>query len=208
MLGSDRGTEFRSVLIQEYVALMGIRHRYGTAWRPVEQGIVERSHQELRKIMGMLMCDVLRAYASEWSELPPVMEFLIYTTPGAHRYSPRDLDRRWSFAIPLGRELTPFVTHDYETMNEYARGMFRAYRDMRARVIGWHAASSAKRAELANRWRKTKKLQPGDLVVFRDPRAKAAGGRAPYKEPLSDPYDVVRKSQQKSRHASESISKR
>ena len=80
MLRSDRGAEFRSVFIQEYVALMGIHHRHGTAWRPVEQGIVERSHQEMQKIMGMLMCDVLSAYASEWRELLPVVEFLTYTT--------------------------------------------------------------------------------------------------------------------------------
>ena len=29
-------------------------------------------------------------------------------------------------------------------------------------------------------------------VVFRDPRAKAAGGRTPHKEPLSDPYQVIK----------------
>ena len=100
--------------------MMGIRHKYGTAWRPVEQGTVERSHQELQKILGNLMCDVLRAYASEWSESLPVVELLIYTTPGAHGYSPRDLDRRWSLAIPVGREPTPFLTHAYETRSEYA----------------------------------------------------------------------------------------
>eukprot|EP00969_Alexandrium_andersonii_P117005 5174290-Alexandrium_andersonii.AAC.1 len=29
-------------------------------------------------------------------------------------------------------------------------------------------------------------------VVFRDPRAKAVGGRTPWMEPLSDPHVVVR----------------
>eukprot|EP00969_Alexandrium_andersonii_P348734 15419818-Alexandrium_andersonii.AAC.1 len=32
----------------------------------------------------------------------------------------------------------------------------------------------------------------GDLLVFCDPRAKAVGGRAPWREPLSDPRVVVR----------------
>ena len=43
---------------------------------------------------------------------------------------------------------------------------------------------------MANRWRKTKSLEPGDEVVYGDPRAKAAGGRTPWKEPLSNPCVV------------------
>ena len=61
----------------EYTALLGIRQKFGTAWRPMEQGVVERCHQELQKILGMLLTDVLRSYASEWTELLPVVEFLL-----------------------------------------------------------------------------------------------------------------------------------
>ncbi|MCP4895732.1 MAG: transposase family protein, partial [bacterium] len=153
IIRSDRGVEFRSTLIKEYLALIGARQRYGTPWRPMEQGIVERSHQELQKILGMLVSDVLRSYRSEWTELLVVVEFLIYTTPAAYGYTPRDLDRRWSLALPLEKELAPFAVHDYEPLDSYAKGLFRAYREMRAKVVGWQAATSEKRAELANRWR-------------------------------------------------------
>ena len=47
MLRSDRGPEFANSLMQEYVAVVGIRHRFGAPWRPVEQGGVERVHQEM-----------------------------------------------------------------------------------------------------------------------------------------------------------------
>ena len=77
MLRSDRGVEFKNTLMAEYTALIGIRHRFGTAWRPMEQGMVERVHQELQKIMGMLVVDVLRSYRSEWTELLPVVEFIL-----------------------------------------------------------------------------------------------------------------------------------
>ena len=90
MLRSDRGVEFRNLLMSEYTALIGIRHRFGTAWRPMEQGTVERVHQELQQIMGMLVVDVLRSYRSEWTELLPVVEFILYNTPGPHGYTPRD----------------------------------------------------------------------------------------------------------------------
>ena len=86
--------------MQEYIALLGARHKMGTAWRPMEQGIVERAHQELQKILGMLVTDVLQSYKSEWSDLLVIVEFLVYTTPGPHGYTPRDLDRRWSLAVP------------------------------------------------------------------------------------------------------------
>ena len=65
MIRSDRGVEFKNMLMQEYVALLGARHKFGTAWRPMEQGIVERSHQELQKILGMLVTDVIRSYMTE-----------------------------------------------------------------------------------------------------------------------------------------------
>eukprot|EP00969_Alexandrium_andersonii_P333745 14749663-Alexandrium_andersonii.AAC.1 len=47
MVRSDRGVEFHSVLMQEYVSLSGARQKLGKAWRPAEQRIVERSRQEL-----------------------------------------------------------------------------------------------------------------------------------------------------------------
>ena len=51
MLRSDRGPEFANYLMQEFVALVGIRHRFGAPWRPVEQGGVERVHQEMKKTL-------------------------------------------------------------------------------------------------------------------------------------------------------------
>ena len=50
---------------------------------------------------------------------------------------------------------------------------------------------SEKRAELANRFRKSKKIVPGVEVVFRDPRHRKAGGRTPYKQPFSEPATVL-----------------
>jgi len=160
------------------------------SWRPMEQGIVERCHQELQKILGMLLTDVLRSYPSEWTELVPVVEFLVYNTPGPHGFSPRDIDRRWSCAVPLEKELQAFQVLDFEPVSDHAKNIFRTYPDVRAKVLGWYAASSGKRADLANRFRKNTLIDVGQRVVYRDPRAKAVGGRTAWKEPLSDPCVV------------------
>ena len=108
ILRTDRGQEFRNALITEYIALMGIRHRFGAPFRPVEQAPVERIHQEKQKLLGILVTDVLKCNPEEWSDLLPVVEYLIYTTPGPYGFTPRDIDRRWSSALKLEKDLQPF----------------------------------------------------------------------------------------------------
>ena len=34
-----------------------------------------------------------------------IVEFVIYNIPGPHGMTPRDIDRRWSMALPLEKEL-------------------------------------------------------------------------------------------------------
>ena len=191
ILRTDRGMEFRAVLMKEFVSLFGIRHLFGMPWRPIEQGVVERVHQELQKILGILLIDVTRAHREDWTELLPVVEYLLYTTPGPHGYTPRDLDRQWSLATPLERELHQMEAFEFEPISEYASNLFRAYRDLRVRIAGWQAETSEKRADLANRFRKSKEIKVGDKVLYKDPRQKAAGGRTPWKEPLSGPWEVI-----------------
>ena len=128
MVRSDRGPEFRNHLLSEYAALIGMGQKFGAPWRPMGQGRVERVHQELQKLLGILVLDVVRCWPAEWPELLPVVEFLIYNTPGTYGYTPRDLDRRWSLAIPLEKELQPFQVAEFEPLSEWARGLFRTYR--------------------------------------------------------------------------------
>ena len=54
-------------------------------------------------------------------------------------------------------------------MDAYAKRLFTAYREVRVKVLGWYAAASQKRAELANRFRKAKIVELGDRVVYKDP---------------------------------------
>ena len=45
-ISSDCGPEMKNAAMDELKALMGIGPRFGTPWRPVEQGAVERIHQK------------------------------------------------------------------------------------------------------------------------------------------------------------------
>ena len=191
LLRSDRGPEFKNLLMKEFCALIGLRHRLGTPWRPVEQAGVERVHQEMQKILGILLLDVIRTVRSYWSELLVVVEFVIYTTPGPHGYTPRDIDRRWSVSSPLAKDLAPFEILEFEPTSDYVQRIFAEYRVIMETILKWYAASSEKRAKLANRYRRARELTVGMRVVYRDPRARAAGGRTTWKEAMTEPLVVV-----------------
>ena len=135
ILRSDRGPEFRNALLQEYTSVVGLNHRFGTPWRPMEQGLVEKSHKETQKLHGRLVTDVMKCFPNEVEELTYVVEFVVYNTPGVHGYTPRDLDRRWSAATPLERELQPFQVPQFEPASEYVSKLFRAYRAVRNDVV-------------------------------------------------------------------------
>ena len=83
------------------------------------------------------------------------------------------------------------MTHQFEPVSDYIRTLFKNYRDIKVRVLGFKRDSSRKRAELANRSRRSKRIQVGDEVVFRDPRQRKAGGRMGYKQPLTEPALVI-----------------
>ena len=117
MVRSDNGSEFANALLAEYVALIGLKHRFGTPFRPVEQGKVERVHQEKQQLLGIVLLDVLQAGQDHWSEALPVVEYLLYNTPGQFGFTPRDLDRRWSLAVPLEKDLRPFQIGEFENEN-------------------------------------------------------------------------------------------
>ena len=173
---SDRGPELKNALMSKYAAIVGLGKRFSTPWRPMEQGLIEGKHVEGLKIAGMLVKDIMQCFPNEVGELQYVVEFIVYNTPGPHGYTPRDIDRRWSLASPLERELQPFQVSEFEPLSEYASKLFRTYRDIRTKVVGWLHNSSVKRADLANRFRKEKKIVPGMEVVLRDPRQRKAGG--------------------------------
>ena len=118
----------------EYCALIGIGRRFGTPWRPVEQGLVEGMHKTTQKIYGMLVHDIMQCLPSEFGELKHVVEFIIYNTPGAHGYTPRDIDRRWSLSTPLERDLQPFQVQEFEPLDDYLHSLFKTYRELKVNV--------------------------------------------------------------------------
>ncbi len=68
LVRSDRGPELKNALMAEYCSLVGLGHRFGTPWRPMEQGLVESRHLETQKVMGMLVKDIMQCFPNETGE--------------------------------------------------------------------------------------------------------------------------------------------
>ena len=96
-------------------------------------------------------------------------------------------------ALPLEKELLPFSVLEWEPISEYAKKLFRNYRDVRAEILEKQSAMAEARARLANRFRKKKELELNDRVLCRDPRLRStrAGGRTPWRKQLSEPMTIV-----------------
>ena len=69
LVRSDRGPELKNAIMAEFSALIGMGRRFGTPWRPMEQGLVESKHRETQKIMGMLVKDIMQCFPNETCEL-------------------------------------------------------------------------------------------------------------------------------------------
>ena len=93
------------------------------AMRPCEMGANERMHQEVQKVLGIIVKELVRGESDEWSELLPLVEFMLDTSPGPHGYCPRDLERAWSLGFGLEKDLIREAMQ-FEPMSDWSRRQF------------------------------------------------------------------------------------
>ena len=107
----------------------------------------------------------------------------MYNTPLTDTgITPRDLDRRWSLATPLEKELRAFGVLEWEPVSDYVQRLFTTYRELYSRVSTALFAAREKRAGLVNRFRRSRKIEIGMKVAYRDPRITHTSGRTPWRE--------------------------
>ena len=190
LVRSDRGAEFKNALMAELSVMLGAEWRFSAPLRPCELGANERVHQEVQKVLGAVVRQVGSTVGDTWSDWLVVAEYVIDNTPGPHGYTPRDLERSWSLALPLERDVLRAAL-EFEPVSDWARGQFQQFAELSAAVKAYWDKSSAARAKLANRHRRTVDLKPGDRVVWNAPKGRSEGaGRVPWKPGLTGPWRV------------------
>ena len=150
LVRSDRGAEFKNALMAELSVMLGAEWRFSAPLRPCELGANERVHQEVQKVLGAVVRQVGSTVGDTWSDWLVVAEYVIDNTPGPHGYTPRDLERSWSLAHPLERDVLRDAL-EFEPVTEWARGQFKQFAELSAAVKSHWDKSSAVRAQAHGR---------------------------------------------------------
>ena len=69
---TDRGTAFHNELIAELTQLVGTDHSLSTAYSKEENGIVERTNQEVLRYLTAILFDKRLSHAWSYEQLPMV----------------------------------------------------------------------------------------------------------------------------------------
>ena len=116
LVRSDRGAEFKNALMAELSIMLGV------AFYRTPPSL--RVHQEVQKVLGTVVRQVGSTVGDTWSDWLVVAECVIDNTPAPHGYTPRDLERSWSLALPLERDVLRDAL-EFEPVTEWARGQFK-----------------------------------------------------------------------------------
>ena len=169
LVGHDGDPAFINLFFQELEAILDICDHTGRRYRSTEQAPVEREHQETQRTMGMLITDVIKCLPGEWAQVLPLLEWIRTNTPTQCGITPRDLDRQWSIASPIDRELLPFEPPKHLTVSEVARTQFTAFQKLREAILQHTYQTGQRRAEIANRVRTDRQPEVGDKVMYGTP---------------------------------------
>ena len=108
-------------MFQTHPALRDINDATETRYRLTGLAPVEREHHEVQRSLGMLLQEAARWRPGEWGQCVQIVEWIRYLTPSRSGLCPRDVDRGWSIASPLERELLPLEASPAETVSEVAK---------------------------------------------------------------------------------------
>lgn len=88
ILLSDNAQNFKSDIIKEFCEYFKIKKFFSTPYRPQSNGILERSHQELKKY---IRCYLENLSVDNWESLLPLATFNFNTHANVSLYSPHEL---------------------------------------------------------------------------------------------------------------------
>ena len=191
ILRSDRGPEFTNFVIEEFMALMNIRHIKGASLTPRHQGLGEKEHQNMMTDLMILLREVTKAHPSEWAALIPAVEYVLWTAPkGPHGFSALDFDSAYSLATSVDVALQPFMIPSGTPETDTMARAFTAWSDLFTIVQRVTREKAELRMREENMSRMNRHFEEGEVVFMKNPK----GSRLPkhlLNQPCNGPYEVV-----------------
>ena len=76
-LQCDRGTNFKSDVFQSVLKELNIKHSFSSAYHPQSQGMLERSHQTLKSLLGKYVLESEK----DWDDSIDLLLFVMRSVP-------------------------------------------------------------------------------------------------------------------------------
>ena len=188
---TDRGPEFRNLVMEELLSIGADAHRiFGTAFTPRHQGLGERGHQVILQNNAILMHAVCRAWPQEWSSLLGAIQFLYFTAAqNATGLSARDMSMGYAIAQDSHRLLMPFRVPKGMAETDIAARLFDNFRNLYSMFMRIQQEERLKDQLRINQKRWMRPLEIGD-VVFRKLPLAARGSKRMFAPTSTGPYMV------------------
>ena len=160
IIQSDNGKEFQSSIVQSHAKWLGINWRFSVPYKPSTNGLIERKHQEMSKLLRLL-----QSTKRTWDDELPYVQFeMNVTTDRTMMISPHEAFHGWAANIPhLLKEInlgTPSTQMSWENqIRKSQERTFDAIKEQRKNHQEQFAMSTPMQ----------KQLVPGDHVMVRLP---------------------------------------
>jgi len=176
---------------EEFLALCGAKHVFGSAFTPRHQGLVEREHQNVMTNHLLLLNEVCLAYPQEWAASIPALEYLCDTAPREpHGLSAFDLTQGYALALDIDKQLVRFTMPHGQPETDVVRQLFQNFRKLYCIFSRMTAHEAQKKQMELNRKRSVRVFERGEVVFRRLPRF-ARPPKHLMGEASSGPYVVV-----------------
>jgi hypothetical protein len=186
---TDQGSIFMGGLFDELCTTFGVRHIDTTPYRPQANGMNERSHATLHRLLGILQRDKL--HKSAWPELCPLIAYIHNTMYHVTiKRSPYEaLFGRVSSETPFGiPQMSNFLDEDVETWLDITTETLMLLNEEIKTIIADMRHTALDRANIGT---KIPEFLVGDQIIVR--RNSAKGYDRKWGPKYSDPYQITRK---------------
>jgi transposase InsO family protein len=194
VLQSDNGKEFVNAIVRALVSLYGVQHRTITAYNPRADGKVERSIRTIKKTLMKL----LQGATIYWPLHLPFVQF-------SYNDKVQDVTGATAFSLMFGRLPNEPISYVKDTLVDLppASAEWKAHQEQLVSLI--FPAIHSRREDVQDKYRQRMdsirrklvqpSLQPGTVVMIKNPLYLATPSLRPASEPLFiGPFTIQRRS--------------
>ena len=162
--------EFVTLALEELTSLLGSNQIFSTALRPQSQGIVERSHLELRKALAILVEAYVRSRPRTWPRFLRLLESELRHKKTESGETPYAAVHGFYGSTPLSSAFQAITEiPEHVVWNDWLRGIVADAKEINARVDEHWKEVAERRMREQDLKRDVPPFEVGDLVLLHKP---------------------------------------